>query len=202
MISMYFGLPGSGKSTLACKLAYDSLKLGRDVYINFHADIEYKGKKAVYIPNDVIGRYDLSGGLIIIDEATLFADNRNYKSFDKTEFFMLHRHYKNDIILLSQGYNAVDKKLRTLTVNLYYIQKSGILQRWVTKYFPIAYGIHFPDGDKLGEIVEGYSKPSLLTRIFTTKHIWRPRWYNCFDTFEAPVLPSLSEYWEKVKPHE
>ena len=123
MISMYFGVPGVGKTTLLAKIAKKNLKRYQHVYSNVHLKIP----GVTYITDDCIGTYDLHDCLILIDEASIFADNRDYKSFNKNgtrlEYFLTHRHYHADIILFTQGYNAVDKKLRTLTVNLYYMQK-------------------------------------------------------------------------------
>ena len=174
MISMFFGVPGVGKTTLLCKIAMDSVRKYEHVYTN----VRLKVPGVTYITDDCIGKYELENCLILIDEASIFADNRDYKKFNQNgtrlEYFLTHRHHHADIILFTQGYNAVDKKLRTLTVNLYYMQKGLFLGHWFTKYYPISYGIAFPDGERLGEIAEGYSQPPLLARLFTTHRIYRP----------------------------
>lgn len=192
MISMFFGVPGVGKTTLLAKIAMKSVGKYQNVYSNVHLKIP----GVTYIDDDCIGRYELQNCLILIDEASVFADNRDFKNFNKNgtrlQYFLEHRHHHCDIILFTQGYNAVDKKLRTLTVNLFYMQK-GLFGKWFTKYFPIAYGIAFPEGERLGEIAEGYRKPSLIARLFTHKTIFRPAYYKYFDSWcikELPPLPS------------
>lgn len=191
MISMYFGKPGSGKSTLVAKIAMEQRKNYQHIYCNMPLKID----GVTHITDDCIGKYELENCLLIIDEASLFADNRDFKNFNKNrrlEYFLLHRHRHSDIILLTQGYNCVDKKLRMLTVNLYYIERWGLLGHWFSTYYPIAYGIHIPEsGEKLGEIVEGYSKPSFLYKLFTKKRFYRPKYYPYFDSYAFDRFPDL-----------
>lgn len=191
-VSMYFGLPGSGKTTMLAFLAKKNMYRYQYIYSNVRINMP----GVTYIDNECIGKYDLSHALILIDEAALFANNRNYKNFSGQllEFMNLHRHYKTDIVLFTQRYNGVDVNIRALTVNLYYIYKTRLLGKWITKSYPIAYGIQIPDqknaGEKLGEIVEGYSKPNWLVRLFA-RRIWRPKYYKYFDSWEAKPLPEL-----------
>lgn len=196
MISMFFGVPGVGKTTLLAKIALESRRKYKHIYSNVRLRIP----GVTYIPDEAIGKYELRDCLILIDEASIFADNRDYKSFNKNgtrlEYFLTHRHHCADILLFTQGYNAVDKKLRTLTVNLYYMHKPFLTGHWFTKYYPIAYGIAFPDGERLGEIAEGYSKPSFLMRLFTQKRIFRPKYYKYFDSWEINQLPPLPDEYQ------
>lgn len=196
MISMYFGVPGVGKTTLLAKIAKQSVGKYQHVYSN----VSLRIPGVTTITDECIGTYDLHDCLILIDEASIFADNRDYKKFNangtRLEYFLTHRHYHADIILFTQGYNAVDKKLRTLTVNLYYMVKTFPLGFWWTKYYPIAYGIAFPDGERLGEIAEGYSKPGFIMRLFTTKHVFRPAYYKYFDSWTRKKLPDLPSIFQ------
>lgn len=198
MISMYFGVPGVGKTTLLAALALQYRKKYKTIYSN----VRLKIPGIIYIDDECIGKYELRDCLILIDEASIFADNRDYKKFNangtRLEYFLTHRHHKADIILFTQGYNAVDKKLRTLTVNLYYMRKVFPIGFWWTTYYPIKYGIAFPTGENLGEIAEGYSQPPLIMRLFTTKHIFRPKYYKYFDSWEITELPPLPD---KYKPY-
>ncbi len=191
-VSMYFGLPGSGKTTMLAYLAKKNMYRYRYIYSNVRINMP----GVTYIDNECIGKYDLSYSLVLVDEAALFANNRDYKNFSAQllEFINKHRHYHVDIVFFTQRYNGVDINIRSLTVNLYYIYKTRFWGRWITKCYPIAYGIQIPDsksaGDKLGEIVEGYSKPHLLVRLFA-RRIWRPKYYAYFDSWEAEPLPPL-----------
>lgn len=194
-ISLYFGLPGCGKTTLLCKHALEAVRSKR--YKHVYANIPNSIPGVTYIDNFLIGNFDLSESLILIDEATLFADSRDHKNFskDKISFFLLHRHYKVDIILYTQQWNGVDLKIRVITDRVYYVYKTPFLGLWWTKYYRIPYGIIIPDpkksdGQKLGEIIQGYAKPVFLVRLFCPR-VFRPRYYKYFNTFDAPDLDPL-----------
>lgn len=200
MVCLYFGLPGAGKTTVLTSIAlkfsqpYSKYK---HVYHNVHS---LKVPGSTYIDNECIGKYDLDDSLILIDEAQLFADNRDYMKFPKylKEFFFGHRHDHVDIFLFSQQWDATDKKIRSITDHVYYIYKGKITGHWISSYYRIPYGIIIPDGKKdgsgstLGEIIQGYCKPPLLTRIFAHR-LYRPKMYQYFDSFEKiterPPLP-------------
>lgn len=208
MIKLFFGLPGCGKTTLLTSIAYsESRKKGRKKkYDNIYANIRINVPGVTYIDNDCIGKYDLRNCLLLIDEATLFADSRSYKEFDKGKlmYFLEHRHFRSDIFLFTQQWDGVDRKIRVITDRVYYMYKGLLFGKWISSYYRIPYGIIIPDkkdnGEKLGEIVQGYCKPLLLNRIFSKK-LFRPFYYRFFDSFETPYLPPLPEkYSVYVKP--
>lgn len=198
-VKLFFGLPGSGKTTMMAyfaKKAVSRLSPYTNVYTNVHLNIP----GVIYIDNDCIGQYNLHDGLLLIDEATLFADSRAYKEFskDKLSYFLLHRHYKVDIYLFTQQWDGVDRKIRVITDRVYYVYKDLLFGRWFSSYYRIPYGIIIPDpnnkkggnGEKLGEIIQGYCKPHWLVRLFSPK-IFRPFYYKYFDSWDCPKLPDL-----------
>lgn len=196
-ISIYFGLPGCGKTTLLVAQALAAVRSKRysNVYVNVNIDVP----GVTYITNDCIGQYLLHDGLLLIDEGTVFADSRAYKEFSKerTEFFLLHRHYNLDINLYVQQWDALDRKIRCIADRCYYIRKGAILGWFMTSYYRIPYDIIIPDpkrgGEKLGEIVQGYCKPDIFTRLFFTKRLYRPKYYKYFDSWEMPYRPALPD---------
>lgn len=195
-VSLYFGLPGCGKTTLISAFALKAVRSRR--YKNVYCNVRMTIPGVTYIDNDCVGRYHLSDGVVLIDEATLFADSRDHKNFPRhmLELFLMHRHYNLDIILFTQQWDGVDRKIRVITDRVYYVYKSKILGRWWTRYYRIPYGIIIPDPKKnagssqLGEIIQGYCKPPLLVRLFAPR-IFRPRYYKYFDSWEHKKLPAL-----------
>lgn len=189
-VSLYFGLPGCGKTTLLTKMALDAVKDPR--YANVYGNVPLKIFGYTYIDNECIGKYCLENALILIDEASLYADNRDHKNFTKQQviYFLMHRHFNVDIILFTQQWDGVDRKIRVITDRCYYVYKGLLFGHWFTKYYRVPYGIIIPDpkkgGEKLGEIVQGYCKPNLLIRLFS-KSIYRPKYYSYFDSWERPA---------------
>lgn len=206
MINLYFGMPGTGKTSMIAYLAHN--KSFRRKYKNLYTNIDLADTDYIRIENDWIGKYNITDGAILIDEGSIFADNRDYKNFSKalTNFIMLHRHYRVDIYIWSQQYNAVDKKIRSLTNNLYYMYKPLLTGWYKTKWYKIPYGIVIPDrkknkertGNSLGEIEEGYCKPSLIQRIFA-RSFNRRKTYRYFDSWEAPELPPIPDKYQSLK---
>lgn len=205
MISLYFGLPRCGKTTLISRIAYLAShghkvngRLYKHVFCNVHLS-DLPG--VTYIDSSWIGLYDMSDSLILIDEGTIAFDARSWKTFTGSirNGFLLHGHYRQDIMIFTQRWDGIDLNIRTITEKVFYIQKSKLFP-WISYFYQIPYGIIIPDkkqqkqmtGQTLGEIIQGYCKPPLLKRIFCHR-IWRPRWYRYFDSWEAPVLPPVPE---------
>lgn len=194
-VQLFFGLPGCGKTTLFSYFARKGLHSKK--YQNVYGNVHLSMNGYTYIDNECIGQYELVNSLILIDEATLFADNRSYKSFPKylTEFFMMHRHDNVDIILFTQQWDGVDKKIRVITDRVYYVYKPLFIGKWFTKFYRIPYGIIIPDknaNDKFGEIVQGYYKPNIFVRLFSP-NIFRPLYYKFFDSWERTPRPPLPD---------
>lgn len=204
-VSLFFGLPGCGKTTLLSKFALDAVRSGR--YINVYTNVGVQIPGVTVIDNECIGKYELANCLLLIDEATLFADSRAYKEFSKgkLEYFLEHRHRNADIMLFTQQWDGVDRKIRTITDRVYHVKKGKLLGNWISSYYRIPYDIIIPDpnksgnGEKLGEIIQGYCKPPLLYRLFCTKHIYRPRFYKYFDSWELNPLDPLPTKYRPIK---
>lgn len=202
-VSLYFGLPGCGKTTMMTALALKAVKDKR--YTNVYCNVHIAVPGVTYIDNYCIGQYDLHDCLILIDEATLFADSRDYKNFgkDKITYFLEHRHFNCDIILFTQQWDGVDRKIRVITDRVFYVYKGKFLGKWFTRCYRIPYGIIIPDpkkdsSEKLGDIVQGYAKPNVLIRLFSP-WLYRPRYYKYFDSWERPQLPELPVQYQPYR---
>ena len=202
MVCLYFGLPGCGKTTMLTKIAleYSDLKKYENIYTNVRLSVP----NVTYVDNECIGKYDMRNSLILIDEATLFADSRDYKNFSKSmiQFFLEHRHENIDLFLFTQQWDGVDKKIRVITDRVYYIYKPFFFRNLISCCYRIPYGIIIPDpkksdSEKLGDIVQGYCKPNFLVRLFSPK-LFRPLYYKYFDSWELRVeRPSLPDKYKK-----
>ena len=200
MIKGYFGLPGSGKSTFLTMIAQKEIKRikrGKSPYKRVLTNFYCQG---CYIINYAqLGLYDFSDSLILLDEITLDADSRNFKQFDqvKKQFFLLHRHYHIDVIYFTQQWDGVDKKIRDITHDLYYVKKirfpflSNLSV--ATRIFRV-----LDINEDTKEIVNGYRFPNWFDRLIgsTKEFCWRPKYYKYFDSFDIiPLDPIEYEEW-------
>lgn len=211
MITCYFGLPGCGKSSFLAKIAKKELKKIRH-------DNKLRSKKGQAVSkrrlkskykrvfsnyylegclqfdfND-LGLYDFSDSLILLDELTLSADSRDFKKFNQAlkEFFILHRHYNIDIIYATQQYDGVDKKIRDLTFDLFYLRKF-MWWTYATRIFRT-----LDINETTSEIVNGYRFANIIERILSRlfpylfkirQWCFRPFVYKMFDSWDRKELP-------------
>lgn len=195
MITMYFGSPGSGKTTLLVKLAYES----RFKYDHIYANFPCYGCEPLDMSS--IGEFTLPPkSLLLIDEAGIMYNNRNYKAFPHRliQWLKLHRHYKVDVVLASQSWEDVDITFRRMTDRLFYLKKIGAftIVRRVSKYCTVDEDTH--------QIVDGYRFGRLISKLVSHETIYfffRPPWYQYFNSYSAPVLPYYSSTPSVLLPH-
>ena len=116
---MIFGKKGSGKTTLLTKFALKYQKLGIPVYCTESIPGTYT------VQPEQIGYVELEpNSVLLIDEAGMVYDNRNFKNFkpEVRDWFKLQRHRRITVYLFSQTFD-VDKKLRDLTDEMYLVEK-------------------------------------------------------------------------------
>lgn len=210
MINYYFGLPGSGKTTHLVSVAIRENKLinkGRSKFKRILSNVRFSLPAGVeshcyYFDNDDFGKFDMSDSLILFDESQMMFDNREYKSMttERRNFLMLHRHYRTCICFYNQTYDGIDKKIRCITNNVYYLRKNIFTGRTVARR--IKFAMYIPKKPRRGEIVTQcengeityrYYKSGLLehliSRLFIHPPIRLSKYYRYFDSYEAPALP-------------
>lgn len=191
---MVFGSPRAGKTTLAARYTKEYLKKGVPVYGN----AEVTGM--IPFPLEKLGEVTPpSGSVLIIDEAGIHYNNRNYKLFPKKtiEWFKLHGHYKVDVIVLSQSWDDMDITIRRLADKLLYIRKLGAgltIIRRVKKYVEIDKETHqIIDGYRFYPIWYSLLRLFLIGRLLRLEKpfffLFRPRYYKLFNSWAVPETP-------------
>lgn len=178
----FMGKKGSGKSTVLTKIAIQELKKGRTVY----STEDVPGTFAI-TPSD-IGYYEFEdNSVILIDEASLAWNNRNWKSLkdEVIEWYRFQRKRRLIVYLFSQTFD-VDVKLRDLSDSMYLVTKFA-------RVFSIARKI-----DKNITIKNGSAEaPSTLAEDFqfvpllspgSIKITFIPRYVKYFTSFNPPAL--------------
>lgn len=195
MIKAYFGVPGCGKSTTLVK----EYKKNKRKY-DYIYTINLKIKGVPMITKEDLEKFKFKNTLILWDEITMDADNREFKSFSKDlrDFFILHRHLGCDIIYATQNFENVDKKVRDLTCELWYMQKSVVPllgQFTTTKRIYRTININ----EHTSELTLGYRFCNFVESIFVSnfKIIFRPRFYKYFDTHDELNLKTRLLYEER-----
>ena len=129
MITCFFGVPRVGKNTMLTMIAQRELKKmakGKSKYKHIYTDFYCEGcEQFSFYDFKHFKAYD---SLFLSEEMGLDADNRDFKNFpvEIRDWFVLHGHFHCDIIYATQDYSNVDKKIRQLTEELWYLEKSCV----------------------------------------------------------------------------
>ncbi len=185
---MVIGKKGSGKTTLMVKLSLKYNKRKRPVYCNAP---EIPG--TYYFTPDQLGQVDFPrNAVILVDEASRYWDNRDFKNFKKYtfEYFRFQRQYKHTVYLFSQSFD-VDKKIRDLCDRMYLVTS-------FCNFLSIARGISkkptvsHADSNTAGEskLVDDINfEPLWLFWLGTVKLTYIPRYVKYFKSYNPPALP-------------
>lgn len=180
-LNIFFGAPGSGKTTLAAYFAKRALQSGVPVFSNVPIKGCYK------LTKDDIGRYLIENALVIFDEAGVDFNSRNFKNnftIDQIKWYKYHRHEGCQVIIFSQGFDDMDKILRTLSTNLYVVRKSSprvIMYRRIFKQPDIDEYTHTP--------IDYYDFARFSKRRILASRVW-----DMFDSYTRLGLPAKD--WE------
>lgn len=171
-----FGKKGAGKTTYETKLAYKYLKKGWNVYTDL---------PELYVPGIRFFKYQDLGdfvpeehSLLILGEAGIKFDNRNFKNFkpELRDFFAFQRKYKVICYMDSQTFD-VDKKIRDRTDGMF-------LQVNIARVWSV--GKRIKKKIKLVESsAEGESRIAedlVYAPFYTWTFTFIPRWAGRFDS--------------------
>ena len=212
MITMYFGSPGCGKSTWLSKIVAQNyykfnwfnpfnyiffwrllfrLLLHRNRRCYVSDEYPVKGAYLFNVKRDFGYKEFPRGSLILIDEASVYFNNRNYKNLSPRviDFLKHHRHYGVDIIFFSQSWDDVDITIRRMTVKLFYtiaIPKLFSIARKVKCF------VHIEKEKK--QIMDGHWFSSIFSILLFAKPIqfcFMPKYWKMFDSFCTKPLPEL-----------
>lgn len=212
VLSVYFGIPGSGKSTFASHLAKKSMRESKfrvwlrekNTLFTWKLSDFLNLKKPEFVysnvaitgtmkldPKEDLGTFIVRGGRVIIDEAGLEFNSREFKSFAQKNrlFFKMFRHEEVKVDVFSQSYDDMDKTIRALAHNFYIVKPSLI------PYFIVAIKIKRDIGvDKEQAVIrERYQSGSLFERDYCfAPSVWKL--FNSHSKIPG-LIPKEWETW-------
>lgn len=118
------GQIGAGKSAYSVKLARQALKKGRFVYSTDYIKGCYQ-----FNVDWLSDQKCPENSLLIIDESALKFNCRDFSKISKNilAYFKKCRHFKNDVILISQTFSDTDKQIREISTKVLFLRKFGMI---------------------------------------------------------------------------
>ena len=189
-IQIFFGMIGSGKTTFAASIARKALKH----HIRVFSNMPIKGAYKLDLAD--LGHYDMDNSILLIDEAGIDFDNRefskNFKDKKRLEFFKLIRHCHSAIYLFSQSWSDMDCKIRNLAGKYWYVKRSLI--PWTVCAIPVKKSFGINEHEKKPDDI--YSLPHPFIRPFVTARTFGPLSWSYFDSWEHEPYPKKEyELW-------
>lgn len=181
-VLIFVGKTGSGKSTLISKRARYYLNHGYTVYTN-NDDIKWNGVKLIENPLEIGKEEPDKMSVFLIDEASFWFTNRNFKStpHEFLKEIRSSRHNQCIFEFYSQDY-LLDKQLRVNAHRVYLIRSYFTIfsvARQLTKDWAISNSAMDADDqlvDKMQFVPVVVPGSTILTYI--------PKWVNYFDSFK------------------
>lgn len=212
VLDVYFGVPGSGKTTFAAWLTKQCLreswvirlckrwpekKLCKRILVgklfrratDVYSNVPITGAYKLDVKTD-IGCYMIADGKIIIDEAGIEYNNRNFKEFppEAIYFYKYHRHYQTSIDVFSQSYDDMDITLRRLAQHFYVVRRSTVPFCVTCRLIRRKVGVD----DQTHQISDLYS---MGLPLLDTRRIFAPSLWRLFNSYSRKDLPARE--WQK-----
>lgn len=212
VLNVYFGVPGSGKTTFAAWLTKQCMReswvvrLSKVVPKNkllkrvlcwrcvrhatpVYSNVPITGAFRLNAQED-IGRHMIADAKIIIDEAGIEYNNRNFKSFppEAIYFYKYHRHYQTSVDVFSQSYEDMDVTLRRLAQNFYVVRRSLVPFCVTCRLIRRKVGVD----DQTHQIADLYS---MGFPVLDTRRIFCPPLWKMFNSYSRKELPG--KVWAK-----
>lgn len=185
-LTMIFGKKGCGKTTYLTKIALQHIKKGWSVYSTEPIPGTYA------VDPSMIGKYLIPPkSVLLIDEVGMVWDNRDFKNFKNSvrDWFKLQRHYKVKVYLFSQTFD-IDKKLRDLTDEMYYLENKWRIFSWakrINKHCVLTQA----ESDRPSTISENLQfDPFLFWPLGSRILTYIPKYSKYFNSYCTPFLPS------------
>ena len=141
--------------------------------------------------------YRIENSLILLDEITLDADGRCFKSFSEEHkrFFTLHRHLNNDIVVFCQDFSRMDKTIRNNVYDLWYVQKPVFP---LFSQFSVCKRIfrNIAINEFTSELSLGYRFATFWETLFTKckRYVYRRPYYKYFDSYDCTAFNSVPDF--------
>lgn len=177
------GQIGAGKSAYSVKLARRALRRNRPVYSTDYIQgcyrFEVEWLSDMKCPEN---------SLLIIDESALKFNSREFSKISKNilAYFKKCRHFKNDVILISQTFSDTDKQIREISTKVLFLRKFGFVTIPVKVKGDVTIG---DDGQPCIKYKIGrFGKPFVPA--------FQGKFYDSWeDTSDRSICPSIS--WDK-----
>lgn len=206
VLNVYFGVPGSGKTTFAAYLAKQMNKQSRVITwaqkhpsaasekllasrflkrsVPVYSNVPITGAYALD-PQQDIGKVMIADGKVIIDEAGIEYNNRNFKAFgqDAIYWYKYHRHYECSVDVFSQSYEDMDITLRRLAQNYYVVKKSLLPFFIVCKRIRRKVGIDEHTHQIIDKYYFGFP-------FLDSKWVFSPPLWKLFNSYSRKELPA------------
>ena len=150
----------------------------------------YLGKpELIKIAEKCFKEFSADGAKVIIDEAGIEYNNRNYKAFPQESiyFYKYHRHYRTSVDVFSQSYEDMDITLRRLAQNFYVVRRSLVPGCIVARRIRRQVGVD----EQTKQIADLYA---MGLPLLDTKRIFSPPLWKLFNSYSRKELPQKE--WE------